>query len=306
MYSDMKLNIFIGVMMAASVMAASCSAARSTSSSTTTSGAQASSISIKPDKKKDKKAKPETVSAPTRYNKPTPDELCGGEWVIVAVGEVKIDEEENGPYAHFTRDGRFYASDGCNIINGDYALRSDGTIGFSHVLSTMKYCPSVEYSALIASIFGNGDRYTTDCRRIGQDTYLYLKNKAGNNLMTLLRQNMEFLNGNWRITSVDGRAVDDDEANIFIDIAELKIHGNTGCNYFNGEIYIDPSRANAVDFSNMGVTRMACPKGDQERMILVALEETKTAIASHADGTVLLINKDGKELLTLKRIPLPE
>ncbi len=82
--------------------------------------------------------------------------------------------------------------------------------------------------------------------------------------MTLRRHNMEFLNGNWRVTAIDGQPIDDEEANVFIDIAELKIHGNTGCNYFNGAIYIDPARTNAIDFSDMGVTRMACHKAEQE------------------------------------------
>ncbi len=125
-------------------------------------------------------------------------------------------------------------------------------------------------------------------------------------MMTLRRHNMEFLNGNWRVTAIDGRAIDDEEANIFIDIAELKVHGNTGCNYFNGDLYIDPQRSNAIDFSDMGVTRMACPKGDQERQMLVALEETKTAIAGDREDTVLLLDKAGKAVLTLKRIPMPE
>ena len=55
----------------------------------------------------------------------------------------------------------------------------------------------------------------------------------------------------------------------------------------------------------MGVTRMACHKAEQEQKMLVALEETRTAIAGN-DDTVLLMNKSGREVLTLKRIPLPQ
>ncbi len=117
---------------------------------------------------------------------------------------------------------------------------------------------------------------------------------------------MEFLNGNWQVTSIDGRAIDDEECNVFFDIAELKIHGNTGCNFFNGDLYIDPSKSNALDINNIGETRMACNKGDQELRMIVALESTASAIAGDADNTVLLLDADGKELMTLRRIPLSQ
>ena len=236
--------------------------------------------------------------------KPSKEQLCGGEWTVASVGEIKIETEENVPYVNFAPDGRFYASDGCNVINGDYVLRTDGFLSFANVLSTMKYCHDMEYSTLISNIFGE-KRYSVDFRRIGQDSYLYIQSSAGKTLMTLRRHNMEFLNGNWRVTAIDGQPIDDEEANVFIDIAELKIHGNTGCNYFNGAIYIDPARTNAIDFSDMGVTRMACHKAEQEQKMLVALEETRTAIAGN-DDTVLLMNKSGREVLTLKRIPIPQ
>lgn len=269
-------------------------------------GTEVTAGTVKPEKttgknKKNKNAA-ETGTQTPKNVKPTQDELCGGQWTVASVGDVTIDAEDDVPYVAFDRTGRFYASDGCNIINGDYALRSDGTLALSNTLSTMKYCPEVEYSAAIASILNGSTRISVDCRRIGQDTYLYLKNERGNTAMTLRRHNMEFLNGNWRVTSIDGKKIDDEEANIFIDIAELKVHGNTGCNFFNGELYIDPQRSNAIDFSNMGVTRMACPKESQERAMLVALEEAASAVAGKNDDTVLIFNKTGRELLTLKRI----
>jgi len=89
----------------------------------------------------------------------------------------------------------------------------------------------------------------------------------------------------------------------FLDIAELKIHGNTGCNYFNGEIYIYPNKANAIDFSKMGVTRMACPKTAQETAMLVALEQTQTVVKSDK-GHAILLDSTGKEVMKLKKSSL--
>lgn len=214
---------------------------------------------------------------------------------------MQIVVDEDVPYVNFDKEGRFYASDGCNILNGSYALKSDGKLTFANVLSTMKYCPEVDYSSGVGAMLADGSEYMADCKRIGQDTYLYLKNAAGKTVATLRRHNMEFLNGAWLIKKAEGKDINDEEANVFIDIAELKVHGNTGCNYFNGDIYIDPTRSNAIDFSNMGVTRMACPKSEQEHRILVALESAASAIAGKNSDTVLLLDGAGKEVMTLKR-----
>lgn len=256
-----------------------------------------------------KTGKPISLEAPEGNGKkmgkmPTTDQLTGGKWTLVSVGDKQINAEDEQPYIHFDNSGRFYASDGCNIINGDYTIRSNGNMTFDHVLSTLKSCPEVSYAPSISQLIDDGSVYAIDCRKIGQDTYLYLKNSTGKTLVTYRRHNMEFLNGNWAITSADGKKIDDEEANIFIDVAELKVHGNTGCNYFNGDMYIDPGRSNAVDFSKMGLTRMACPKSDQERRIMVALEQAASAIAGKKENTVLLLDSKGKEVMTLKRIAI--
>ncbi|MCH5221491.1 MAG: META domain-containing protein [Muribaculaceae bacterium] len=301
----MKLNLVVMTLAAASMTLTSCSVVEKILGKNEPKPQPAPEVVVNApviEKTTEDNKKKEEVERKALYQKPTTEELCGGQWIIESVGEYVIEEEENGPYVNFDNTGRFYAFDGCNVLNGDYVLRPDGTLVFDNPLSTMKYCGEIEYAPLVATIFR--EAVVVDCQRIGQDTYLYLKNEKGKTKATLRRHNMEFLNGNWQITSIEGDKIDDDQANIFIDIAELKVHGNTGCNFFNGQLYIDPMRSNAIDFSNMIVTLMACHKGDQERRMLVALEETVTAISGKNDDTVLLLGKDNKELLTLKRIPV--
>ncbi len=299
------MNFYIkpAAILALSLAFASCSMVKSiTGSDKTSSPATATEVNAGKTSAADQREKATPGQLGT---KPTREQLTGGQWTVASVGDVTINADEDTPYLNFDSNGRFYASDGCNIINGDYVIKSTGEIDFSNTLSTMKYCPDVEYSALIGSIYSGATKLNVDCKRIGQETYLYLKNEKGNVMMTLRRHNMEFLNGNWRITSCNGKKIDDEEANLFIDIAELKIHGNTGCNFFNGQIYIDPAKSNAIDFSNIGSTRMMCPKIEQEQAILVSLEETASAVAGKNSDTVLLFNSKGKELLTLKKAPLP-
>lgn len=245
------------------------------------------------------------VPPKTAGMRPDSTTLCGGRWIIADVQGHRVQGEDDAPYIDFEAGtGRFYGSDGCNIINGNYLLRSDGRMVFSGVLSTMRYCAGDEISPLIARVLNDESVVYVDTRRIGQDTYLYLRDGQDRVVMTLRRHNMEFLNGNWQVTSIDGQPVDSDECNIFFDVSELKVHGNTGCNFFNGELYFDPSRSNAIDISNMGVTRMMCPDLARETAMLVALEKSNSAIAGDNYDTVLLTDSKGKELLTLKRLPL--
>ncbi len=230
------------------------------------------------------------------------DEALAGEWIIVGVGKTSITDREEMPYITFD-DGKIYASNGCNVLNGGYAL-SNGRLSFSKMASTMRYCPDVPFEHDINVVIADGTSYPVRIERVGHESYLYLLDGAGRKLMTARRHNMGFLNGQWLVTSIDGNPVDDEECNIFFDIAEGKVHGNTGCNYFNGNIYINSDRSNALELSNMGVTRMACPKTAQETAMLVALEQTASAIQG-SDRQVMLLDKNGKKLITLKPFNKP-
>ena len=48
---------------------------------------------------------------------------------------------------------------------------------------------------------------------------------------------------------------------------------------------------------------MACPNMEQESAILIALEEAVGAIEG-SEGRVMLLNSAGKELMTLKPLPV--
>lgn len=249
-----------------------------------------------------------TGTAQTVKNNMKTDELSkaiGGEWAVTAAGSTTIQRDEDMPYLCFVpEEHRFYGSNGCNVLNGDYSLNG-GKVTFNNVLATMKYCPGLDFEQKINEVVRDGNTVTASVKKLAGETILSFSDSQGRSVLTLTRHNMGFLNGYWLVTSIYGKSVSDEEANIFFDINERKVHGNTGCNYFNGTIYIDPSIPNHISFSGMGVTRMACPKADQERNMLVALEETSVAISGN-DGNAILMDANGKQVLTLKRGKLPE
>lgn len=229
-----------------------------------------------------------------------------GEWLIVQVGNTMLDRDEDMPYILFGSDGRLYANDGCNTINGSYSLGADDCFTFGRVVKTMRYCPDVDIQNSISAVLDGTSPVKATFTDIGAESYIDLAGPSGKTLVRLRRANIDFLNGEWEVTSINGSSVNPDaQPDIFFDIAERKIHGNTGCNYFNGEIYLDHRRSNAIDFSKMGVTRMACPYTPQETAMLVALEETATAL-SGGKNIAMLLSADGRELLTLRRVEQPK
>lgn len=230
----------------------------------------------------------------------------GGEWIIVKVRNLEIHQDSDMPYVIFSdSEEKFYASNGCNIINGDYtytpgANDESGTITFDHVLSTMAYCPDITYQQNISVVLNEGVTVKSQITQKGRESYMELRSNSGDLLLTLRRHNLEVVNGQWRVAKIGDRTIDGDQMNVFFDIPELRIHGNTGCNFFNGVIEIDPNESSAIAFTSMGVTMKMCENADDERAMLVALEET-TNYSLVDTNTMELKNGSGATVMTLKR-----
>lgn len=252
---------------------------------------------------KEADAKPAIVTTQPVVNE-TPAQAAiaddlNGEWTIIGVNDKEIQQDENMPYITFVNnEHRFYSSNGCNILNGNFTVKGD-QITFAQVLATQKYCAEINYDSEINRVFADGNTVTAQVKAKGENTYLYLIDASGRTLMTLSRHNLGWLNGQWEVASLQGHIVDRSEANMFFDIASLRVHGNTGCNYFNGNLHIDPLQPGSINFSGMGVTRMACPDQDFERTMLVALEEVTSV--QHKDGLAVLKDANDQTLITLKR-----
>lgn len=282
---------------AAAIALSSCSVINNHTKTITVKGSEATVT--------DNQAPKPATSKPSMTGNVISDRI-DGEWVILSVGGKQIALIDEMPYITFEKgSGRFYSSDGCNIINGSYAVTSDGKINFDQVISTMKYCAEVGYDTQIATTLSGKEDVTVKIERDGNESRLVLYNPKGAELMSARKQNMEFINGNWQILSAGSIKIEGDDASIFFDVAERKVHGNTGCNYFNGEIFINPAKTNAIDFSHMACTRMACPKSEQESAILLALEETSSAVKK-SDDKATLLDASGKVTMTLRRIAMPE
>lgn len=226
-------------------------------------------------------------------------EVLEGEWTFQTVGGDKLTGDER-PYLYFENaTGRFYGSNTCNVLNGSFKAGTDGSISFTDIISTLRFCDNAPYETAITKALDSATAYRIENE--GTDSQLALLDDDGKTLLTLNRHNTDFLNGAWKVVKIEGTELTNDNMRFVIDIPEHKLHGNAGCNIMNGSIFVDPDKANSIQFQNIITTRMMCPDIKQETALLVALEEVVSGYR-YGDSGVALCNNAGKTLVILERI----
>lgn len=223
-----------------------------------------------------------------------------GDWTIEEVNG-KPAVGETTPYLKMVpAEKRMYGNNGCNTINATYVYnQAEHSISFRDILSTMRMCGTEGITdAEINAALDATRTYTWDHE--GDEYYLHFFNAAGQEVMKLMHQNFDFLNGTWNVSAIENDSIDDPDMKIVIDIDQGKIHGNTGCNIFNGMVDIDMETVNTINFHNIMTTKMACPNPENQTRLIVALEDAAHARPIDAD-TVELLNLLRQPVLTLKR-----
>lgn len=239
-------------------------------------------------------------SSKNRHQMTLSNQMLDGEWTISEVNGRKVTGEER-PYMTFsTSEGRIYGSNGCNIINGDYNISDSGNaLTFTNVITTQRACADAPFEYEINQALDKVKSYSVEKK--GNEYYLNLLN-GNHRVMVLRKHNMDFLNGVWKVKNIKGKKVDNENVRLVIDIPELKLHGNTGCNILNGSLWIDPDKTSSIQFQQIATTRMMCDEKSRkvETSLLVALEEVESA---RKDGEkVKMYDKDGNKIIELTEI----
>ena len=226
--------------------------------------------------------------------------VIDGDWAIDSI-EGRRAVGEVAPFLKFEpKQHMVYGNNGCNTINASYTYNpADSTLRFANIVATMRACATegiTDYDinrALDATRF-----YRWELR--DSQYYMYMLDASHRVLLTLLHQNFEFLNGTWAVVAIDEEPVENTDMRLVIDVAELKVHGNTGCNILNGRLDTDMESPNAISFADIAMTRMACDDPSRETQFVVALENA-TYARPVSPTKVLLIDPAGKVVLTLVR-----
>lgn len=223
-----------------------------------------------------------------------------GDWAIEKVNG-KTAVGETTPFLKFApSEGRVYGNNGCNTINADYEYDAkDFSLKFSNPAVTMRLCHVEGITDTEINIALNDTRrYSLQETTDGYLLNLY--NSKGQQVMQLSHQNLDFLNGTWKVVSIDGEKINVEKMKLVFDIDERKVHGNTGCNVLNGRLETDMDSPNTFSFEGMGVTMMMCPEIEYQTAMLVALEEACKAKPVNKNE-VMLLDSEGNNVMTLKR-----
>lgn len=246
----------------------------------------------------------EAISVKKEKDSFTPEEInhgvVKGDWSIETVyGKPAVGEK--APFIKFVpSEKRMYGNNGCNVINAEYSYNAqDSTIRFNNIACTMMMCAMeglTDYE--INTALGSAKYYTWNVEE--SDYFLTFFDETGREVMKLLHQNFEFLNGTWKISKINGQPVSTDGLRMVIDVAEGKIHCDTGCNIMNGVLEVDMEHPNSISFSGILTTLMSCPDNRSETELIVAIEEVSSA-RPVSGREVELYNDRHKSVLTLIR-----
>lgn len=229
--------------------------------------------------------------------------LLDGEWTIYNLRGERVTGEQRPQITISVKENRFYGNNGCNILNGDVVGEGSNGLQFTGVLSTQRLCHDAPFEYLINTTLDDVRYYSI--KQYGHEYYLDLENARHQVIMVLRQHNMNFLDGAWRVVRIDGEPNRNEGVEMVLDIPERHLHGNTGCNIVNGNIFIDPDKPNSIQFSQLATTRMMCPDIATETSFLVALEEVESAFAE-GNNTVRMLDKKGHEVLVLQKISAQE
>lgn len=241
------------------------------------------------------KADPKTYS-PEEFAKG----IIKGDWAIEEVyGETAVGEI--APYLKFSEsEGKIYGNNGCNTINGTYHYTpKDSVLTFSNIAVTMRLCGKEGITDMAINRALNETRHYS-LHESADGYVMNFYDNHGQRLMQLTHQNLDFLNGTWKVVAIDGEEVNIEKMKLVFDIDEHKIHGNTGCNVLNGNLETDMDTPNTFSFESIGVTMMMCPDIEYQTAMLVALEDACRAKPINKNQ-VILLNSSGDNVLTLER-----
>lgn len=223
-----------------------------------------------------------------------------GDWAIETVMGKKA-VGETVPFIKFSpSENRIYGNNGCNVINAQYeADAAKKSITFSNLATTMMLCADTNITdAEVGQALGTATSYSIE--KSDTDQTLTLYDAGGKTVMTLMHRDFHFLDGTWAVVAIDGENVDIDGMKIALDVDERRLHGNTGCNIINGELETDMDTPNSISFSQIAMTRMACPNSGWETRMTMALEEAVTAKRISKDE-IEFIGSNGQQVMLLKR-----
>lgn len=222
-----------------------------------------------------------------------------GEWNIVAVDGQKLNltEDMTVPTIKFnTSDGTVSGNLSCNRLVGSFDVNAKpGTLDLSGIGATKMLCPDMTVEDNILRAFAQVRGY-----ELAPDSAMLLIDENKTAVVTLERFHAPELNGEYSVIAVGDTiigATDEMETEpvvLSVNPSEGSFGCSTDCNTLMGRFAATDS---GVAFSDIAMTRMACPEAPVQDALVKYLPMVKTA-ATLANGNIGLYG-DNDELLII-------
>lgn len=228
-----------------------------------------------------------------------------GHWYIRTVAGEKVappvEDDAEAPYLEFVpTEARFYGSNGCNIINGDYQVGAAQSLHFFSIATTMRLCPGNDLELPIARALDATRSFSITSDKGAKILALHNADKL--TVMTLRCSDIDFINGAWQVTKIYSDKVTNPDCRLIFDVNEGRINGDTGCNMLMGELRRERNESRNISFSGLSTTRRMCPDIKLEQSLLIALEEV-TNVRHGQGNSIELLNSQGAPIIHLTPIP---
>lgn len=231
-----------------------------------------------------------------------------GRWAIVQINGENVKPTTEQPTISFEADKQFIGAvnvigyNGCNYLNGTYIVEGSQLRHSGEFISTLKSCANAPYEIAINQALNIANSYSLNL--VDGEYTMSLNDAEGAPILIMRRHDLDFLNGAWRVTAIDNTPLPEhSEVAIVIDLEQMTIHGNAGCNVLNGEIVSDINHENGLKFTQLATTRMTCPDIATEQKFISALQQVASASKVGTDNTrAALRNSHGENIISLVRI----
>lgn len=117
---------------------------------------------------------------------------------------------------------------------------------------------------------------------VGENKIFHLDNTGNRisgdlaNKYILDKEDAVITDKHWQLTELDGQAIDEQKKTPFVvlNTEENRVTGNAGCNTFFGTYELTSNQG--IEFSHLGMTRMACPDMELEGEFMKVFENATT------------------------------
>ncbi|MDE7443071.1 MAG: META domain-containing protein, partial [Muribaculaceae bacterium] len=144
------------------------------------------------------------------------EKVLSGKWTIHSVsGHTVTGDDDQWPYIEFdVNTDRFYASNGCNLLNGRFKVESGQQIKMTDIIASRQQCPESEYPDINTQLTNVGSYSLSEKNG---EYYLNLHNAKHLTIMVLRKHNTDFLNGPWRVSEINGQKCQNPDVKLVID-----------------------------------------------------------------------------------------